>query len=112
MTVPQLAYKRGVVNAAAIASQYDKLSVHDHLVSDIILCKLNAVKRVKPRKNKHASFHFLKGFALALADMNRGHDQPSMVVDVMNSAGVTIKELRKAGIETYDIDEIEQCFHK
>jgi hypothetical protein len=43
----------GIKMAAEIASNYDFLSMHDYLVSDCILGKLNVVKR-KPRKNPTA----------------------------------------------------------
>lgn len=40
----------GIKMAAEIASNYDKLSYHDYLVSECIMGKLNVLKR-KPRKN-------------------------------------------------------------
>lgn len=42
--------KHGIRYAAEVASRYDKLSSHDHLVSECILGKLNVLKR-RPRKN-------------------------------------------------------------
>lgn len=52
---------------------------------------------------------WLAGYACALADLNRSHDQPSMVVSTMSGSGVTISMLRRANIEPYDLREIESC---
>lgn len=45
------ARKYGIRLAAEVAADYDRLSSHDHLVSECILGKLNLLER-KPRKNK------------------------------------------------------------
>lgn len=47
----QKAFRHGIRLAADVASDYDKYSSHDHLVSECILGKLNVLKR-KPRKNR------------------------------------------------------------
>ena len=52
---------------------------------------------------------FLHGWAAALADMNRGHDQPTIVANVMHGGGVTVRDLKRAGVESYDLDEIRKC---
>ena len=43
-------YRYGVQIAASVASDYDHLSAHTHLVSECILGKLCAMKR-RPKKN-------------------------------------------------------------
>lgn len=50
--LPSLRY--GIFLAAEVASDYDKYSYHDHLVSECILGKLNVLKR-RPRKNPAAA---------------------------------------------------------
>jgi hypothetical protein len=46
---------------------------------------------------------FYAGFAAALASLVRGHDQPSVAKDIMQSEGVTLKHLRSAGIDRDDL---------
>ena len=41
----------GIRQAAAVAADYDRLSLHDYLVSECILWKLNVMKG-KPHRNK------------------------------------------------------------
>lgn len=52
---------------------------------------------------------FMAGFALALADINRLHDCPTYVVDTMVGAGFTIADFKRAGVEAYDLQELEKC---
>jgi len=52
---------------------------------------------------------FWKGFALALADINRLHDQPTMVKNVIEGHGITLAQLRRAGAAEYDLLEISKC---
>jgi hypothetical protein len=53
---------------------------------------------------------FLCGFAIALADLNRLHDQPGMVRDTIENAGLTLDDLKHAGIDSYDLKELQKAF--
>lgn len=104
------AWQRGVEAAAGVAEMYDRGSSHPFLPSDCIRCKLNnpgAPK--KPRKNPDALGEWTRGFALALAEVNRALDQPSIIVGVMRDAGVTIAELRRLRLDDYDLKELAKC---
>lgn len=57
----------------------------------------------------HMRSEFWQGFAMALATVNRQHDQPTMVKDAMNGYGVTIRMLKASGVEEYDLKEIRKC---
>lgn len=50
-----------------------------------------------------------QGIALALAEVNRQHDQPSMVCDALRGLGIDLDDLKSAGVERYDLDEIKKC---
>lgn len=102
-------YKRGVMAAVFVAADYDKTNEHTHRVSDCILAKLDLTNK-KPRPNKKRErWFFLDGFALALAEVNRKRDIPSVVVEVVREAGVTVEELRRANVAEYDVREIARC---
>lgn len=106
------AYTRGVLAAADIAEQFDNESANPSRVSDIVRCKLNAVRLAKPRRNAAHNNSFAQGVALALADLNRKFDQPAMVADVLEETGLTIKQLRAAGVEEHDLRELKKCLRK
>lgn len=53
--------------------------------------------------------HWLQGFAAALASVCRAHDQPGHVVDAMNGYGITVADLRRGGVEAYDLDVIKKA---
>lgn len=55
---------------------------------------------------------FLAGFAAGLAELNRMHDQPSMVCDVLRGYGVKLLDLSNAGVEEYDLGEIAKCLRQ
>ena len=57
-------------------------------------------------KNKE----FLQGFGIALADLNRLHDQPGMVRDTIENAGLSITDFKLAGLEKYDLDELRKAY--
>lgn len=106
------AFTRGVLAAAGIAEQFDNESANPSRVSDIVRCKLNAVRLAKPRRNAAHNNSFAQGVALALADLNRKFDQPAMVADVLEETGLTIKQLRAAGVEEHDLRELKKCLRK
>lgn len=51
---------------------------------------------------------FMHGFALALADLNRLHDCPGYVADVISGAGFNLSDFRRAKLEKYDMDELRK----
>lgn len=57
----------------------------------------------------HMQAEFWQGFAMALARVNRQHDQPTMVKDAMEGFGVTLKLLKDSGVDSYDLKEIRKC---
>lgn len=53
---------------------------------------------------------FIQGAACALAILNRNHDQPTMVAEVLIAIGVTTAtELGRHGVERYDIDGLRDA---
>jgi hypothetical protein len=53
---------------------------------------------------------FLCGFAIALADLNRLHDQPGMVRDTIDGANLSLADFKRAGVERYDLDELKKAY--
>lgn len=52
---------------------------------------------------------FLNGFAIALATVQRLHDDPTAVDDAIKSNGLTIADFRKAGVDNYDLNVLRYC---
>jgi hypothetical protein len=53
---------------------------------------------------------FVRGAACALAILNRNHDQPTMVAEVLVAIGVTTAvELGRHGVDRYDIDGLRDA---
>ncbi len=46
---------------------------------------------------------FYHGFAAALGSLAREHDRPSMAIDIMRCNGVTLQNLKDAGVEQFDL---------
>lgn len=57
----------------------------------------------------HHSASFWQGFAMALGSVNRSFDRPTIVKSVMEGYGVTVKLLKDAAVEDYDLKEIRKC---
>lgn len=51
---------------------------------------------------------FMEGFAIALADLVRLHDQPSMAADVIAGHGFALADFK--GCEPYDFKVIRKLF--
>ena len=49
------------------------------------------------------------GYAVALAEVNRISDNPTLVAEVLRSAGLTIAELARMGLDDFDLDELRKC---
>lgn len=55
------------------------------------------------------SNEWLCGYAAALANIDRQHDRPSMVRDAMVGDGLTVRMLKDAGVEEYDLAPIRKA---
>jgi hypothetical protein len=109
-------YKRGVLAAAAVAADYNASSTHPYRLDDCIACKLNAVSRVKPRKNKKRSQDpdeaWTVGAATALAEMHRlliGGGDSAGVRRVAAGCGLTLRRAKEAGVSAYDLGELRRA---
>ena len=52
---------------------------------------------------------WLQGFAAGIAAIDRMHDCPSFVVDAMHGDGVSVADLKRAGVEPFDLDVIRKA---
>jgi hypothetical protein len=106
-------FVRGVKCAADIAAQYDSSSTHAYRLDDCILCKLNVIKREKPRKNKHRLTHpgtaWIHGYAVALAEMHRLGGHSSTVCEAARAAGLTLRDAKGAGTDPFDLRELKKA---
>lgn len=50
-----------------------------------------------------------QGFGFALAAVNRMHDRPVIVNDVMLHTDMTVAKLKAAGLDDYDLKEIRKA---
>jgi hypothetical protein len=55
----------------------------------------------------HAAW--LRGFAAAIGAVQRQHDRPTIVRDVLTGNGVTLDDLRSAEVEEFDLDPIQKA---
>ncbi len=69
-------------------------------------------ERVAKQQAKKLEDSWICGFGLALAEVNRGHDQPSMIQEVCRTADLDIKAFKKAGLDEYDLKELRKCLPK
>jgi hypothetical protein len=53
---------------------------------------------------------FRQGVGLALAEVNRMFDQPTIVRSVMDGMGLSLGQLRTAGVDDYDLRELRKAF--
>ena len=61
-----------------------------------------------PKLTEHEK-GFRVGFGLALAEAQRHFDNPIMVKDVMEGCGLSVAQLKRAGLEEYDLKELRYC---
>lgn len=52
---------------------------------------------------------WLQGFACALGSVVRTFDQPTLCKSIMDGYGVTVKMLKEAGVESYDLKQIRSA---
>lgn len=62
--------------------------------------------------DKSESDAFLSGIACGLATMNRAFDQPTAVNCTLDGLGLTLLELKAAGVDDYDLAEIRKCLEQ
>jgi hypothetical protein len=53
---------------------------------------------------------FYAGFACAVADIIRLHDEPTIAIDVMTSNGVDLAMLKTARVAEYDLGPIKKAW--
>ena len=46
---------------------------------------------------------FNQGFAMAVGSLARDHNQPTTAGDIMRSHGISYNDLKKAGVEKFDL---------
>jgi len=54
---------------------------------------------------------WLMGYACALANISRLHNETQLVRHVLLADGITIQRLEHAGVEPYDLLEIKHCVY-
>jgi hypothetical protein len=102
---------KGVLDAAAVAAEYDSSSTHPYRLEDCIACKLNVVGRAKPRKNtrrvKDPNEAWLMGAAMTLGEMYYADGRVREVVQqVARALGITLKSAKAAGCDAFDLKRL------
>ena len=116
MTKKWDSYKRGVLAAAAVADEWSGTSTSTHRLGDVVACKLNATRRLRPRLNKRRLEDprdaWVRGLVTGIAEMNRrllrGADNAG-VVAVARGCGITLAVARKAGVGSFDLRELRRA---
>lgn len=105
-------FKRGVLAAANVAATYNGSTTHPFRLDDCIACKLNVVKRSKPRRNRQKiqkpDEAWIAGFAVALAEIHRLRDSRD-VREVASAAGITLASARASGVSAFDLRELRRA---
>ena len=109
-------YERGARDAAGVAAQYNRTTTHEHRLDDCILAKLNIGKRRKPRRNvnklEKTGAAWLRGFAMALAEMHRQRQvgAESLPVRVAaNGVGLSLEVAKRVKLNPYDLKELKRA---
>lgn len=108
-------YAEGAKDAARTADVYNASSVHDLMIGDCILFKMNLWNR-RPRRNKlrveHPDPAWIRGFATTLAEVYRlladGNDAKG-ICRIARAAGVRLVDLRAAKAHPRDIRALRQA---
>lgn len=111
------AFRRGVEAAAGVIEMFNGSTTNPYRLDDVVLCKLNVVRRVKPRINKKkiedpeeaGDKAWIQGFALALAEMHRLGAGSSAVCEVARDAGVSLAKIKARGADPYDWRELKKA---
>jgi hypothetical protein len=51
---------------------------------------------------------FIVGIGYAIAEIQRGHDNPTILVDVARAAGLSFEDFEKAGLDEYDLKVLRE----
>ena len=112
--IPDNGFERGIRAAAELAVQFP--TTHAYRLDDVILCKFNIIRRVKPRKNNRkvppTDDTWLAGFAVALAEMHRrllGGNDSRGVRDTARDAGLTLEVAKRVGVSPFDLRELKKA---
>ena len=62
------------------------------------------------KKRTKADKLFICGYAIAVAEIVRLHDKPTIAADVLNASNFTLEDFTAAGLDDYDLDEIKKLF--
>jgi hypothetical protein len=58
---------------------------------------------------RQARAEWLCGYAAALAALVRLHDRPSLAKDILACDGISIEQLRRAGVPSFDLTVLERA---
>lgn len=67
-----------------------------------------AASRMNRAKTMKTS-DFIQGIAYAVAELNRGHDQPTMCRDILNATGFTLRDFERV-VDPYDMKELRKVW--
>lgn len=56
------------------------------------------------------SNEFIQGVAWAIAELNRGHDEPTMCADIIKATGFELEDFEAASVAPYDLKEIQDVW--
>lgn len=62
------------------------------------------------KKRSKADKLFICGYGIACAEIVRLHDEPTIAADVVLASNFTLDDFKDAGLDPYDLDEIEKLF--
>lgn len=62
------------------------------------------------KKRTKADKAFICGYAIAVAEIVRMHDEPTIAADVINGSGFKLSDFESAGLDDYDLREIRKLF--
>lgn len=106
-------FKKGVHAAASVIGDFSGSTTHLFRLDDVVLCKLNVVKRKRPRKNKKAlqppDEAWNCGLATALAEVHRRGGNSTTIVEVANNCGLTLAVAKADGVSAFDWKELKRA---
>lgn len=106
-----------VAELVDVAGQGNEMDMRDaiHVYREEVLRRLARprlppLKRADPaRAASEGHKAWLRGFAAALGAVQRFYDRGTIVAEVMKHDGVTLADLKAAGVEAFDLDPIKQA---
>ena len=105
-------FKSGVEAAAGVIEMFNSTTTHPFRLDDVVRCKLNVTRRVKPRRNKkaaHLPHHaWLHGFVDAIVELCRNHHQYRVALALAHRHGITIERCKNAEVSAYNLREMKR----